>query len=221
MNSGPNPTTFLILAAAALVAGGSAIYYQSTQLSDAESSISALKKKLRDEKQTALEVTTTGDKVAESQQRLDHLEQGVPELAYIPTMLTELENVGRKDGIIVLGVRPIQKPADKSKDGKPKKQSYEELNIEVKGRGDYQAVSRFLSSLRAFPKIVAVRTLTLSPKTSEMEKDRFASPMLDATVEIRAFLFPETPPKQVASGSESKTMDRRGVADQMVEPPKN
>lgn len=221
MKGGPNPITFLILAGAALVLGGGAIYYQSTQLGESENNIASLKKKLRDEKQTALEVTTSDEKVADSQQRLDHLEAGVPELAYIPTLLTELEKTGRQDGIIVLGVRPVQKPADNKKDGKPKKQAYEELNIEVKGRGDYLAVSKFLASLRAFPKIVAVRTVTLAPKSAEKDSDRYSSPMLDATVEIRAYLFPETPPQQVASGEGKKTLDRREVADQMVEAPKN
>ena len=39
---------------------------------------------------------------------------------------------------------------------------------------------------------------------------------LDATVEIRAFLFPQAGPQQVAS-ADRKTMDRRDVADRMVE----
>lgn len=222
MKNGPNPTTFLILAVAALIAGSGAIYWQYSQLSERLDSIAKLKKALRDENQTRQEVAESQIKVDESRQRLVHLEEGVPELAYIPTLLTELESIGKENGIEVLGVRPVTKQAEPKKPNEsgttPKKKAYEELNIEVKGRGKYEAVAAFLQALRTFPKIVAVRTVTLTPKYMDTGPVP-ESPTLDATVEIRAFLFPETEPQRVAS-AERKSMDRRDVADKMVEPDK-
>lgn len=218
MKGGPNPTTFLVLAAGALVLGGGAIYYQSSQLSEKDNAISALKKKLRNEKETQLQVVETQAKVSESQARLNHLEEGVPQLAYIPTLLSELEAVGRKNGIIVSGVRPIVK-ADQKKDPKAKKPPYEELDIEIKGRGDYVAVTKLLTALREFPKIVAVRTVTLSPEPAAPGPgDQFTSPILSSTIELRAYLFAPSPASQVASTTETKTMDRKSVVDQMVSP---
>lgn len=222
MKGGPNPTVFLIMAVGALVVGSGAIYWQYSQLSDRLDSVAQLKKALRDENQTRQEVSDSQLKVDESRQRLVHLEQGVPELAYIPTLLTELEAIGKKNGIEVLGVRPVVKQAEAKKpndsDQAPKKKAYEELNIEVKGRGNYDAVAAFLQALRTFPKIVAVRTVTLTPKYVDTGAGS-ESPTLDATVEIRAFLFPQAEPQRVAS-AEKKAMDRRDVADQMVEPEK-
>lgn len=218
MNRGPNPKFFLMLACASLVLGGGAIYWQSSQLSEAREGAKGLRNKLRDERATELEVATTTEKVQESQRQLDHLEMGVPELAYIPTLLTELESVGKQNGIAVLGVRPVVKAAEAKKpDGTaPKKQAYEELNIEVKGRGNYLAVAAFLEALRTFPKIVAVRTVTLSPKSTDHGGAAFGSPSLDATVEIRAFLFAEPAAERVAAVKKGAA-DRRDVADQMVE----
>lgn len=219
MKGAPNPTTFLIMAIGALVVGSGAIYWQYSQLSDRLASVANLKKALRDENQTRREVESSQVKVDESRQRLVHLEQGVPELAYIPTLLTDLERIGKENGIEVLGVRPVAKQAEAKKPNEsgqaPKKKTYEELTIEVKGRGKYDSVAAFLQALRTFPKIVAVRSVTLTPKYMDTGP-KAESPTLDATVEIRAFLFPQAGPQQVAS-ADRKTMDRRDVADRMVE----
>ncbi|HRI42932.1 MAG TPA: type 4a pilus biogenesis protein PilO [Fimbriimonadaceae bacterium] len=222
MKGGPNPTVFAIMAIASLVVGSGAIYWQYSQLSERLDSVTKLKKALRDENQTRQEVAESQLKVDESRQRLVHLEQGVPELAYIPTLLTELEAIGKENGLEVLGVRPVIKQAEAKKPNDsgqaPKKKAYEELNIEVKGRGNYDSVAAFLQALRTFPKIVAVRTVTLTPKYLDTGQGA-DSPTLDATVEIRAFLFPQAETQQVAS-ADRKTMDRRNVADQLVEPEK-
>jgi hypothetical protein len=122
------------------------------------------------------------------------LEQGVPEFAYVPTLLKELEAFGISNGIEVFGVRPMPNPVQTPKDKEKKRiqKAYIELLIEVKGRGRYENVMRFIQGLKAFPKIVASKAVSLSPRNDSQSEN---TSELDVTVELKTFLFP---PKQDA-----------------------
>ncbi len=189
MSSTPKPMLYVVMAFVSLLGGGGAVYWQYSQLEETQAQVDTLSKKLKDAKAIEAQLQTSVGKLQESSEKLKHLEMGVPEIAYIPTLLTELENVGKQHGIQVLGVRPMPPKAEaKGKPGEPKqKKSYEELDIEVKGRGRYGAVLQFLAALQSFPKIVSVRTATLVPKR-ELNDKGVAN--LDVTVELRAYLFP-------------------------------
>ena len=106
-------------------------------------------------------------------------------------MLSELEKLGKSSGIAVIGVRPLPKPAtpgkkDSAADGEIKKKpAYDELNIEVKGRGTYRSVLNFIESLGKFPKVVAARTVELTPKNDPGQ----TSSSLDVTINLRAYVF--------------------------------
>lgn len=174
---------------AAVLSGAGVAYWQYSQISDTQGRISALEGKLKDEKKIAEELTSTEQKLAESLTKVNHLEKGVPQIAYVPTLLTELESVGKRSGIAVTGVRPMPPKAEPKKDGSGnvEKKPYEELDIEVKGRGSYKSVQRFLTALQAFPKIVAVRTTGLAPKREDSRGNAIS---LDVTIELRSYLFP-------------------------------
>lgn len=217
MKNGPNASLFMILAGAAFVFGTGAVFFQYNSLSGQKAAAAELRQKIRDEGATKLQLEEGSKKLQESTDRLRHLEEGLPDLAYIPTMLTELERVGRESGIVVLGIRPMPKPAEPpKKDGSaPKKKDYQELGIEVKGRGQYSAVATFLETLQQFPKIVAVRTVTLQPKR-DLSTPNGGPPVLDVTVEIRAFVFSNPIQKPEESGTPTAKADRRDVADKMV-----
>lgn len=192
MSATPKAPLFMALACLSFVVGGGAVYWQYSQLEESQAQVESLAKKLKDAKAIENQLKDSAGKLQESSEKLKHLEKGVPEVAYVPTLLTELENVGKQHGIEVLGVRPLPPKADpKAKAGEPgepkAKKSYEELDIEVKGRGKFASVLQFLAALQTFPKIVAVRTATLTPKR-ELNDKGIAS--LDVTVELRAYLFP-------------------------------
>ena len=68
-----------------------------------------------------------------------------------------------------------------------RKKPYTELDIEVRGRGSYRAVMSFVSALQSFPKIVAARTLSLTPKVDR--NDPSGAVKLDTTIELRTYLF--------------------------------
>jgi Tfp pilus assembly protein PilO len=171
----------------------------------AKENLRKLQAESKDAKTLQKDVETSQASLAVSQDKLNHLETGVQTYAYVPTMLTEMEKLGKRSGFSVVGVRPIPRQAAPSKtaDGeKPKKKAYDELDIEVKGHGSYRAVMNFVAALERFPKIVAARTLDLSPR-AEAEDDAF---MLDVTISLRAFVFaaPEGgPQKTVMAGGSS------------------
>ncbi len=199
------PQLFLILAAVALAAGAGGTFLQYQELSEKWDKVAELKKSSRDPKEIQAELDKTGEELTKSRTDLDHLEKSVPAFAYVPTMLKELEQFGKTNQIEVLGVRPI--PKQDAKDKKKKKQAYEEIAIEVKGRGDFKSVQQFVTALQKFPKIVGVRSVSLQPKTDPAEA---ALKKLDVTIELRAYLFSpaagekiELPADKLGAGAKS------------------
>lgn len=192
MKQGPNPRIYLLLTVVALVVGAAAVYCQYQSFSATQVAVAKLRKQVHDGARVAQDLEASRTKLAESSQRLQHLEAGVPQVAYIPTMLKELEATGRESGIAVTGVKPVQKKKPSKKDAKStgpaKKQAYDSIDIEVEGRGSFQSVMKFLAALESFPKIVSVRAVSVMPKADRSSSNGGVSLMM--TVNIRAFVFP-------------------------------
>jgi len=205
----PNVRVIGITMVALTVAGLGLCAYQYSALSDVSAKAESLAKEVQEQASIAKRAEDTASRLERTAARLAHLELSVSQAAYIPTMLSELEKTGRQAGLAVLGVRPIEAPKPSSKDGKesPKKRKpYQELDIEVKGRGPYRAALNFLKALQSFPRIVAVRSLTLSPK-SQAGANADLKPELDFTITIRTFVFPPEKPQEgrsVHSGAEAR-----------------
>ena len=171
---------------AAVWLGGGFFLYSGN--SEKEAQVEALRKDARDTKELEAELASVKKEAVENASKLAHLEKGIPELAYVPTMLKELEAFGKEHGINVTGVRPVPKAEPRGK-SKEERKPYQELTIEVKGRGPYRSVMQFTSALKKFPKIVAARTINLSPKNDQREGEANGPRNLDVTWELRAFLF--------------------------------
>ncbi|MCA1948469.1 MAG: type 4a pilus biogenesis protein PilO [Armatimonadetes bacterium] len=208
----PNVKAIGITMVALTVAGLGLCAYQYSALSDVSAKAESLAKEVQEQASIAKRAEDTASRMERTAARLAHLELSVSQAAYIPTMLTELERTGQQSGLVVLGVRPIEAPKPTSKDSKDGKESpkkrkpYQELDIEVKGRGPYRAALNFLKALQSFPRIVAVRSLTLSPK-SQAGASADVKPELDFTITIRTFVFPPEKPQEgrsVHSGAEAR-----------------
>lgn len=184
-----NPKIFMALAAFALVGGAVGSYYQWSSLQEVRAKVGDIRAQMREPEKVTREVEQSAAEVADFTAKLNHLEKGVPQMAYVPTLLAELDKIGTENGIDVLGVRPVVQAApltaNQADGGAPKRKPYEELNIEVKGRGDYRSVLSFVQALQRFPKIVAARTVSITPKMGQDKEMR-----LDITIELRAYLFP-------------------------------
>lgn len=190
MKKAPNIKVLAAITAAVFVGGVGASFYQYSSMCEVGARVDTLRKKAEHEKELSKQAEATAKKLKETQELLVHLEKGVPKAAYVPTLLKELEAVGTQNGISVLGVRPMQL-ADKAKkdDSKKDKKPYDELRIEVKGRGNYRSVMNFLEALKKFPKIVAARSVTASPK---VEAGKENTGRLDVTLELKTYVFAES-----------------------------
>ena len=207
-----NPKIFMALAALALVGGGAGSYFQWSNLQEVQAKADDLRQRMQEPSKVQKQLTDSTAKVAEFTAKLNHLEKGVPQMAYVATLLGELDKIGTENGIDVLGVRPVATVAPpvnvaKAGDGEvatPKK-PYEELNIEVKGRGDYESVRGFVRALRQFPKIVGARTISITPKIGQAKDLK-----LDIAIELRAYLFPTTGQAPASKDAPDKVIQLSG-----------
>lgn len=201
----PQPKTFFLLSGVVAAVGLGLMYMTHTSNSDTVTKIEQLKKEVRDEKEVQTELSTNKKMVSELKAKLEHLESGVQQAAYIPTMLKELEDYGKKNKMIILSVKPVMAVASSKKDDK-KKSGYEELNVAVKARGEYGDTVRFLNALTNFPKIVAIRTVGIAPKAdASMQLKKKGKPQLEVDLEVRAYVFKEEPVKAEPKEDENKT----------------
>ncbi len=190
----PNPKPFLILMLLTFAVSAGLCYMQYQGLSQLKADVATLKKEEKNPKEVETELAAAKGKLEQSKVQLAHLEQGVPELAYVPTLLKELEKAGTDSGMEVLSIRPVPRAVAAPKKGeslKAKSKPYTELDIQVGCRGDYKAAAKFLKALQMFPKILAARTISMQPKSGQQvdAKSAGGSPRLDVMFELRAFLF--------------------------------
>lgn len=180
---------------------------------------------------TTTELETKEKKVVESREiaqkleksKLDYLdtwsqirflETSVATSAYVPTLLKQLELLGKSVNLKVVGVKPeppektarvrkissgqeaskgnVEAASESRTSGSPttKKKPvnpYDELKIEVEVEGNYSNMLDFLYKLTSFPKIIAVNSVTMSPVDTAL---CFSScPRLSIKMEITAFMF--------------------------------
>jgi Tfp pilus assembly protein PilO len=196
MRKSPNPKLFLALAIGALMLGGGLTFMAYGNLGNAKANLQKMQAESKDEKALKKTLADSMQSLADSTLKLNHLEAGVQSYAYVPTMLSELEKLGKASGINVTGVRPMPKTAAPKKEGdaeggKPaRRKAYDELDIEVKGRGTYRSVLNFVQELSKFPKIVASRTIELAPRAEPGK----TTTELNVTINLRAYIFANSTP---------------------------
>lgn len=153
----------------------------------------------------------------DSQSQLRFLESSVTTQAYIPTMLKQIEHLGKSNNLRVIAVRPQAAPAEpptrrlssgaQAAEGnvdkagqqssgstgqgapKPVVKPYDELRVDIELEGKYMNALDFLYKLTAFPKIIAVNTIQMSPAAS---RDVVATPNLGIKLSITAFVLKES-----------------------------
>lgn len=190
MRKAPNPKFFMLLTGVAIIGGIALCMFQYSSLQNTKEAVAKLKHDALDQTSLEMQLKDSESKLQQCSAQLNHLEKGVPELDYVPTMLKELESIGKENGLDVLGVKPVPPPAKDPNHPKPEdKKQYTALDIEVTCRGDYSAVRRFARALQSFPKIVAARTISMTPK-QDLKVANAGPPNLDITIDLRSYLFP-------------------------------
>ena len=138
------------------------------------------------------------------------LESSVSTQAYVPTLLKQIERLGKSVDLRVIGVRPKvddsarlkpqPAPAEGEKtasaDGaataaaKPEPpKPYDELSIDLQLEGNYMNALDFLYRITSFPKILAVNTVQMAPAGLN---GLVGSPNLTIDINVTAFVFKET-----------------------------
>lgn len=233
MSNGTSPKTIGLMACVFLLGGGGATYYQYNALQQAKAKFVELEATVPKQEDLERELSETSKKLTEYRDNLSHLEQEVQDVAYVPTFMKELEAVGKFYAIDVTGVRPVPKAmqlANTSGEGslevKPK--DYEEIEIEVKGRGSFEDVKSFLDALKTFPKVVAVKTINLTP---QKDLSGGSANKLEAVVNLVAYVFPfdpatqaktepaVVPPQPTAQEPQVSAVSSEPEAKQSVAPP--
>ncbi len=143
-----------------------------------------------------------------AQMEISFLETSVSTFAYVPTLLGQLEELGKQHSLKVTSVRPrpapieAPRPAPKAEDGgtsgktaaaeksEPVK-PYDELLIDLELEGTYWNIHDFMFSLTRFPKIVAVNQIEMAPMAAAEKK---GSPTLLVKLGLTAFVFKESTP---------------------------
>lgn len=151
--------------------------------------------------------------------QIQYLESSVSTQAYVPTLLKQLEHLGKSVKMKVYSVRPqpvANTPAPVRKmssgaqasegnvEGASQQQAgpggaqenaaakpYDELKIELELEGSYMSTLEFLYGLTSFPKIVAVDSVDLSPAGATLA---FKSPSLTVHMWITAYVLKDEGP---------------------------
>jgi Tfp pilus assembly protein PilO len=176
------------------------------ELSDKEAQYVEVRAKLAS--QPELETT-----YAQLQARLSVLEPALPDSAYIPTFLRQIEGLATGTRNTIIGIRPkpvtrnpaaasaveinnetgeITEAADQAGPASPAGPAgpavqplpYDYVPIELKLEGTYWTVIDFLEELQQFPKMIAVNEVGFYP--SQAGSDARQSPDLAATMELTA-----------------------------------
>ncbi|KPK78309.1 MAG: hypothetical protein AMS25_16150 [Gemmatimonas sp. SM23_52] len=194
------------IAALCLIGLGASLYHaKGAELKRLETKLGEKEAKFREVRAKLTELPDLEAKYGDLQGRLSVLEPALPDSAYIPTFLRQIENLARQTNNGILMIRP--KPAirrsaadsvkidDETGEIKKKDQAggtgaapapmpYDFVPIELKLQGTYWTVIDFLAALQQFPKMIAVNDISFSPKSGGA--DSMTSPSLTATMGLTA-----------------------------------
>ena len=168
----------------------------------AEAELTQVRSDLQDGRQNAQRLAAAEVKYGESLQQLGYLERSTSTRAYIPTLLKQLESLGRSLNLKVVSVRPVAAPpvaaAPKSDDSKNKdsattakaaaKPPYDFQKIDVSMKGSYNNALSFVYRLTQFPKILTVNSVEMSPEPTAGSSGK-TSGMLEIRMNLTAFIF--------------------------------
>lgn len=188
--SNVNPKPFIMLTGLALLASLGLGYWQYTAVSAKEGKVRQMKHEIGGTPNLVQQAELLERQVQQTQLDLTHLELGVATAEYVPTLLQELEATGKQCGLEITGVRPMPKQQKKKpseeEEKKEVRKAYEELDVEVRCRGEFNALMTFLQRLADFPKIVAVRYMSLEPK---VKADALTLEAIETNLVLRVYVF--------------------------------
>ncbi len=195
------------------IASGLGYWNRSTVLNKIQAEVKKKQEALENSEKTAKRLERVEAEYEDARMKLACLEEGVSTKAYVPTLLRQLEELGRNVNLRVVGVRPVAappqvvQPSTSEEEGKekpkPKSEPYDKLDIDLEVHGKYWDVVRFLYKITSFPKIVRVNSFQASPAGIPNQPDR-GSPTLSVKLNTTAFILKDEPTKLPDKSDKSK-----------------
>lgn len=207
----------VVIITAVLIFFGCVLVYMGAagKLKAVRSELTAKEKQLEDSRRIAQTLEESRLEFLDTRAQIRNLESSVSTQTYVPTMLKQLELLGKSVNLRVKGVRPQPlsmtpqtrrlssgaqasegnvEEASKTKantTGKkteeaPEPKPYAELVIDVELSGKYMNALDFLYRLTSFPKIVQVNSVDMKTTGTPMPG---TSPALDMQINVTAFVF--------------------------------
>ena len=228
--------TILVIVAVVILFGCALIYVGAAgKLKSAVNEMDAKAKQVNESRQIAQELEQSKLQYLDARSQVRYLEASVSTQEYVPTLLKQIERLGKSVDLKVVAVRPVPivaKPAmhrslasgkqaaegnvdaasqdqPDGKGGKSKKQKpppYDELKIGLEAEGRYMNVLDFLYKLTSFPKIIAVNEIELAPPGNRLQA--FASPTLNIKLNVTAFVLKNEAPSGPPAHEPAKSRAR-------------
>lgn len=219
--------TFLIILAVVIFFGCVLAYVGAAgKLRAVAQELQSKQKQVRDSEKVVERLETSRLRYLDTQAQLRYLETSVSTRNYVPTLLRQLEHLGKSVSLKVLAVRPEPKKADtmvvrklssasnasegnveqaseetaalKKKHAAKLDKPYDELKIDLELEGKYMNALDFLYRLTSFPKIVAVNFVQMTPICSSGMP--LSCPNLTIKMNITAFVFRDPKPGAAPDG---------------------
>jgi len=226
----------IIIAAAIFVSCALGYVAAASKMRAVADDLAAKQTKVEESTQIAQKLEKSKYTYEDTKSQIRFLETSVSTEAYVPTLLSQLEQLAKSVNLKVTGVRPSvevkasTKPAstsassaagasdNKNKDAQAKEPApkpYDELNITVEFKGNYTNVLDFLYRLTTFPKILAVNSVSISPAETQLSYAK--PPVLSVKMVVTAFVLkrddsptlPGSPKAQPPTGSVSGATEGR------------
>ena len=229
----PSRQTCIALAAligVTLVSSGSLYAWQSKDLSDLDVLVQGEQGKIESDEKIEARRSRTQLEFDGEQNKIKFLETTVSQKEYIPTLLKQMESLGKSVNLTVDSIRPaleespVKKPevkdpaktADTPAPPAPKagqrEWPYDKEHVDMQVRGSYWNVAKLLYRLNEFPKILAVEGITMQPSDAKGS----AEPQLNVQLKLTGFIFPndgKPNPASVVAGTVPNTAQTTTMAD--------
>jgi Tfp pilus assembly protein PilO len=177
---------------------------------------SKVEKQVRESQMVAQTERSSENKYLDTRAQIRCLESSVSTQSYVPTLLKQIEHLGKSVHLKVLGVRPkaadpnvalakkqaTQAAAQNGQAGAdgavaaatpPPAKPYDQIEVELELEGNYMNALDFLYKLTSFPKILAVNSVQMNPGSGLMAAE---SPRLSIKINATAFVFKEASPSK-------------------------
>jgi Tfp pilus assembly protein PilO len=199
----------------------------SNKMKNTTAELDAKLKKVNESKQIAQKLEKSKLAYLDTKSQIKCLETSISTEAYVPTLLKQLEQTAKVVKLKVINIQPEQvekkqaprsvtsgaqasagnvEQASKTTDAakaaaKEQPKPYEELNIALEFEGKYSNVLDFLYRVTSFPKILAVKSVSISQKGRLLICN--SAPSLVVKMTITAFVLKKDGPVRVPGSSTS------------------